>query len=302
MTPPKLNNSFVKFDKKNATNWVLRQLGRQVNQGGPKPHEYEFTKKLFVLADELGIEKSKILEVLKRTIVDDSLHGFARIKPHGYAGDFEVIDRIYQQRVSENPTLKNWDRFSLSHAAAQAVVNRKEVFKSQLRMLPNGSRVLNLGCGPCRDVKEFLDEYPHKNLEIVNVDLCEKAIRYSKQLCQKHRHCLRFENANVLRYRSREKFDLIWSAGLIDYFPDRVVVSFLKRLKNILEDKGKIVVGNFCDNNKSRPYMEMVLDWNLIHREEYDLLRLADQSTGSAGSAQVFSEPLAVNLFLQLSP
>jgi hypothetical protein len=86
------------------------------------------------------------------------MQGFAYHKPHGYAGDFEIIDRIYQRYACSDEMLTRWDNFWQAHPAAQAVRNRTAylislVFKSVTeRRRP--IHVLNLASGPSRDVYE----------------------------------------------------------------------------------------------------------------------------------------------------
>jgi len=41
----------------------------------------------------------------------DTMQGYVLMKPHGYSGDFVVIERIYSGWLSPKQHLINWDRF-----------------------------------------------------------------------------------------------------------------------------------------------------------------------------------------------
>ena len=74
-------------------------------------------------------------------------------------------------------------------------------------------------------------------------------------------------------------------------------VSF-RRLKEMISAKGKVVIGNFSDNNASRPYMECIGSWVLIHRSADDLLRLAKEAGFSPSRTHIIADGTNVNLFL----
>ena len=65
----------------------------------------------------------------------DTMQGYALLKPHGYAGDFVIIERIYQGWLSPKPHLVNWDRFFHAQEAPRAIVNRKKYFLDMLNSL-----------------------------------------------------------------------------------------------------------------------------------------------------------------------
>ena len=77
------------------------------NRGGPTAAEYP---KLTALMAQLEFLSSEALEQLRAAFGEalnttDTMQGFAYIKPHGYAGDFEIIDRIYRSKC---PPIRGW--------------------------------------------------------------------------------------------------------------------------------------------------------------------------------------------------
>ena len=279
---------------------VLEQLRNLVNENGPAPEDYAPTAELFRQAEKLKISSEQIADVFRDTLVPECIHGFGHLKPHGYAGDFEIIERIYTYWESPLDCLKNWDRFFHAQAAPKAVRNRKAFFKNLLCKLPENANVLNIGSGPGRDLMEFLDENPEQRINIVNMELDPAAVRHSKQLCRHYLHKLEYAQANVFKYKTARKFDLIWSAGLFDYFSDKMFRVAMKRITGWLAPGGRILIGNFSESNNSQAYMELLGKWNLNHRSEADLIRLGVESGLSREFLRVQKEPLGVNLFLEV--
>src|SRR5262245_42044348 len=52
------------------------------------------------------------------------LQNQARTKPRGYAGDFEMLARIYEERLTDDPLGRSFDRYFQNEAAPRAVRNR----------------------------------------------------------------------------------------------------------------------------------------------------------------------------------
>lgn len=290
----------------------LRQMfHRLVQNGGPTFSEYKELTDLInqaadaikrgeLCADDLQKVWSGIGEA---TTSEKTVQGFVWLKPHGYAGDFEIIDRIYQHWISPDPQLAKWDECFHTLAAPCAVRNRKDYFQSWLRQWEerNNSheiRVLNIGCGPCRDVFEYLDNHHNSRAVFECVDHESKAIAYAKGVCQSFLDRIEFQQANAFRYQPACPPDLIWSAGLFDYLNDRLATLLLRRLWRWLPSGGELVIGNFSPANSTRDWMELMGGWKLHHRNETDLATLAQQAGIPDNAIQIKCEPEKVNLFL----
>ena len=230
------------------------------------------------------------------------LHRRARERPLGYSGDFLIIDWIYTKKIASNGQGKLLDLLFQSYEGAQAVRNRKDYFINKCLELSHLKKcridILNLGCGPCRDVFEIFQASENgENLHFHCIDNEAKAIDYAKKLLapievQKN-ICL--DHANVLRFRTSKEYDLIWVAGLFDYLEDRVAVLLLKKVWRHLKNGGQIIFGNFSPTNPARKGMDIMLHWKLIHRSAHDLIGLCQKA--DLPFSEIESEPLGVNLF-----
>lgn len=287
--------------------WI-NYLSAVVAQGGPRPEDYS---QLNAWIDDIAIKRrsglisaedtKKVIEVLGEAMTPVTMQGFAYHKPHGYAGDFEIIDRIYQRYICPYGALHRWDNFWQNHAAAQAVRHRTAylislVFKS-ITEKRRPIHVLNLASGPSRDVYECCRLIDGVTFDCVEQDI--KAIAYAEAICANYSTRIRFHRANVIRYHPRQQYDLIWSSGLFDYFNNNLFSRVVRRYWKHLSPGGELVVGNFSTDNPSRNYMEL-FEWHLFHRNQEELRLLGEEAEIPPEAICVTWEPLGVNLFLHM--
>lgn len=272
-------------------------------KNGPDREDYLFFYELVnqVKAEEVDSFRQKIAPILN----PDSLFGFSYTKPFGYSGDFFIIEKIYQYYVSKDERYRKWDEFLHSAGAVIAVRNRKtlaiEIFE-QLNEKAMGLQndVLILGSGPVTETFEFFEKHPDSPLIFDMLDLDKRAIMYAKSKNRKYLKAMTFHNANVIRFTPEKKFDLIWSAGLFDYFKSKHFVYLIKRYYEYLKDDGEMIIGNFNVENPSRRSMEIMGDWFLYHRSPEELKQYAMQAGVEESKIEVIQEPLGINLFLRV--
>ena len=272
-----------------------------LENGGPKIDEYpEFTQMINNL-DTLDVDNFR--KILEPALDMNTLIGHGLVKPYGYPGDFELINMIYNNHVNENIKYRNWDIFFQNQAGAQAVRNRKNYFVDYCNEFAHDKKdfkVLILGSGPASDVHEFLKGYEFDNITFDLIDYDQNAINFSKKITQKYNHLITYHRINVLRYKPYKLYDLIWSAGLFDYFKDKHFVFLIRKFKHWLSENGEFVISNFSTENPTRLLMEVLSDWYLNHRSESDLHRMALEAGISESIMNIDSEPLGVNLFLKI--
>jgi len=117
-------------------------------RGGPDPSEYGMLKKLFdaVHAKEFRVVDGASVALSEASSLDPaldearqvfrstaSMQGFSYVKPHGYAGDFEIIERICTSVVSSISHITRWDRFFHEGDAPRAVRNRSSLLGGLIR-------------------------------------------------------------------------------------------------------------------------------------------------------------------------
>ncbi len=285
-----------------------------VKKGGPESSEYhEFTNWVKTVNAEY---KAKVLRkddlILLRNEMGEALslltlQGFVFNKPHGYPGDYEIIEKIYQEYISNNPEIRKWDLYFQLQKAPIAVRNRKQYFIDLLcgiedttQQNGHSSRVLNIASGPARDLFDFYSLNKSSEIYVDNVEFDPLAISYAKNLCNEFLDHISFLHTNAFDFESDKKYRLIWSAGLFDYLNDKKFIFLLKRFIPLLQDVGEIVVGNFSQNNPTQDYMEVIGNWRLRHRTPDQLISLAKACNFKDSDIRIGQEPEGVNLFLHL--
>lgn len=302
--PNKYMNTKIDFREK------LVFIQNQIDKDGPKPEEYaQMNEWYFVVwqAFENGdftLEQiQQLRDVLQPVYTDtDAMFGLVYLGPYGYKGDFEIIDKIYQNTFSDIEHIQNWDKYFQSTAATNAVRNRKQYFKKILEQKARANpdlQVLNLASGPCRDLKEFDEEYDLKNVAFDCVEFDERAIAYAKEILNPNQK-VNFIKQNIFKFSTDKKYDLVWSAGLFDYFDDKTFTGILGRVLNFTNDTGEIIIGNFHPSNPTKNCMEFTA-WQLYHRDENKLIELA-KNAGVADTTNISieAESEGVNLFMRI--
>lgn len=274
-----------------------------IAKNGPDKEDYPIFYSVVsrIKAEEVDGFRKKIASILN----PNSLFGFCYTKPFGYSGDFFIIEKIYQYYLSPDERYRKWDEFLHSAGAVIAVRNRKtlavKIFE-ELNEKAMGLRqdVMILGSGPVSETFEFFEKHPESPLIFEMLDLDKRAIAYAKNKNRKYLDRMTFNNANVIRFSPERKFDLIWSAGLFDYFKGKHFVYLLKKYYEYLNEDGEMIIGNFNVENPSRRSMEIMGDWFLYHRSAGELEQFALQAGIKKSKIEVIQEPLGINLFLRV--
>jgi extracellular factor (EF) 3-hydroxypalmitic acid methyl ester biosynthesis protein len=273
-----------------------------VDTGGPELENYTmFTN----VVDNLSPEHlNNFREILMPVLDKNTLIGHGFEKPFGYPGDFSLINNIYFFHINKDEKYRKWDVFFQDQPAAKAVRNRKDYFLNQCKKLTARStgkiKILILGSGPATDVYEFLSNNPDSNITFDLIDFDQNAIDFSMEKNRRFNGRISYNRINVLRYKPFKMYDLIWSAGLFDYFKDKHFIFLIRKYINCLADDGEFVISNFSTENPTRKLMEVLSDWKLNHRSKSDLLNIASAAGIEENKVSIDTEPLGINLFLKI--
>jgi cyclopropane fatty-acyl-phospholipid synthase-like methyltransferase len=145
----------------------------------------------------------------------------------------------------------------------------------------------------------FFEADPVAKIHIDCIEQDQDAIDYATKICEKFLEKISFHKKNALRLTTHKKYDLIWSAGLFDYFEDKIFIMLLKNLKQMTAPEGEIVIGNFSNSNPTQ-YFQTFFEWHLHHRSPTELVLLARAAGFSSDQIHVGKEPMGINLFLHL--
>ena len=243
-------------------------------------------------------------------------------KPLGYAGDYEIMNMIHRNAFEgESLYAKMVHYWLVNQWAAKSVRNRVAHMKTKLleetaRVTRQGrvARILNLGCGPAREVQQFISEHrvaDHAELTLLDFDAetLNYAVSKLEEIKHAHKRQTQIQSklmsvTQLVKYIAQPAnsplgtgFDLIYCGGLFDYLSDQMCRQLVSLFYEWLAPEGLVVVANMNDQQKPfRHMVEFLLDWHLPYRDARCMSSFAPEK---ADDWSVISEPLAVNLFLE---
>lgn len=236
----------------------------------------------------------------------------ARTKPRGYAGDYELLDRICENRVGEHPLGGALDRFFQRQAAPNAVRARTELIAAAAveAMLDGAGHRLHwvsVGAGPATDVRwaaAMLPEASRQRLRVTLLDLDPEALDFAREQIARlvPEHNLTTRQVNPKRLHQIDdalpEADFLACPGLFDYLDDATAALLLSLFWQRVRPGGRLFVGNFAPYHPTRSYMEWIGNWYLIYRTAEQLSRLAAQASIPSDAFSITAERFGVDLFI----
>ena len=227
----------------------------------------------------------------------------AYTKPLGYPGDYIAMNYMYDG-TPEGDTPFASVAHELAVHIGQFVVKRKDLVRHAIAEAVashSGAEpcvIASLGCGPSREVTEFLahDPLASRPTRFFLVDQDSDALSFAgRQLaavvrggaCQGAAR-IEMRHLSVLRLlREIEPgelltpADLIYSAGLLDYFSDRTCRILTQRLYQALRPGGHLLLGNMKAGTDMLWPLELIADWSLRYRNAESILAWTEGLEGA---------------------
>jgi extracellular factor (EF) 3-hydroxypalmitic acid methyl ester biosynthesis protein len=244
-------------------------------------------------------------------------------KPLGYAGDYEMVNMILRD-PHEGATMfaKLVNVCFLQNPPALAHRNRIQHLTQRLleetrrvKALGRRARILNLGCGPAKEIHNFLSEDPVADeADFVLLDFNAQTIEFAAKSLQEtktrmgRRTGIEFREKSVhqlLKEAVRvedgktEKYDFVYCAGLFDYVSDRVCKRLTDVFYELLAPGGLMLVTNVHAARPFRHSMDYLLEWHLIYRDQEQMKMLLSPWRPDP-NWEVLADPTGVNLFLEV--
>ncbi len=211
-------------------------------------------------------------------------------RDNGYPGDFETIKQFFVNPYSGDSLFgKLMNKFIYSTDAVQAHQRRIQYLYDQLCSMYEKSEkefsFLLFGSGPAEEVLRFVErnDFPRPvYATLVDMDAFALADFSERlQFVQKENFFVELVNLNILDLirnknmnLSRDKYSLTYSAGLFDYFKDTFCKRFIRSFVDYTEEGGSIIITNVHKNNSTRYLMDYGGGWDVIHRDDKEMLKL----------------------------
>lgn len=242
-------------------------------------------------------------------------------KPLGYAGDYEMVSMMLRPPYEGSTVFaKLINRVFLESPTVIAHRNRIRYLVERLheetanaRAAGRRLRVFNLGCGPAQEVQQFLStDALSDEVDFTLVDFNDETLEHTRGvldgLLARHNRGARLDYLKksvhqMLKEAGRPQpgggYDMVYCAGLFDYLSDRVCRRLLEIFYDMLAPGGLLIATNVHVRNPSRHWMECVMDWHLVYRDDEGFLALAPARAPVAAKV-IKAEETGVNIFLEV--
>jgi hypothetical protein len=232
-------------------------------------------------------------------------------KPRGYAGDAVMMDYIYGYGVDAFAALPEVGRrvfhYCTATAAPQAVRFRRQLLAEMIdataARFDRPADVTALAAGHLREV-DLSSAARSGRAVITAIDQDEESLTVIRQAYGQFG--VRTINGSVRRIIAGrvhlEPCDLAYSAGLYDYLPAAAATRLTAIMFEALRPGGHLLIANFLPNIFDLGYMEGVMDWQLIYRDDAEMRSLLGEidTREIAGVSQVH-DPLDNITFLTVT-
>jgi SAM-dependent methyltransferase len=177
-----------------------------------------------------------------------------------------------------------------------AVLKRKDKCHSLLdAVLGSGEgrkvSILDIACGPCRELRESGSARESRNYHFCGLDYDQAALDHARNRAVEagvSPTCLSFTRQNVLRLTSGERnrknlgrFDFIYSAGLLDYLPDKILAGIVQGTISLLAADGEYIAAFKDSACYHKTAYQWHVDWHFLQRTEADCRHLLEAGGGT---------------------
>ena len=260
----------------------------------------------------LAAAKTATETLLTPLIVAAPILHRAYYKPLGYAGDFSVMLHIYKDGFEGDTAFGQvFHKLACEEPLSAGVRTRKDIVKqltaqehARARAAGEPLRAMSLGCGPAREVVEYLADCPSAPAGVrwTLIDQEEKALSVAYHVvlraidarqadCTAQCLYLSFEQLirDPLAVRG-EPQDFIYCVGMFDYLNRRRAQALLFALYERLAPGGLLAIGNALGPNNHFWMCEFACDWTLIYRDRDDLRQLAEPAIAQGATLELQCE------------
>ena len=300
-------SSFFLKDILNYVNEIIKLSGSLLKE---KEFSEEAEKRLEQLNNQILLKGYCLDELLSnKTIMQNIKEHFRHLvgvwsyksvivkrayeKPRGYPGDYRMLEIVYDGKpISKTNNIGFYfDNYFLKSPYAVAVRIRKDRLREILQQYISDSQInkiniLDIACGSCREIKELLPNLKtNSSIAFSCLDWDEEALKFSQDvlLSIKPKNVeFKFIKEDVMNIIKDENIvqsfgvqNLIYSIGLIDYMPDRILKRLICALYKLLPKSGKLILTH-KNREKTFPPIppDWFCDWKFVPRNKDEVLKL----------------------------
>lgn len=243
---------------------------------------------LEAMADETALYdfRARLLDELLKFLDGSDVFRHSIVKPYGYAGDFDLLNKLVEGNCDSVGIAYHFDRSQQEYPASVACRNRIEWVGSDLVAMVRGRpdksvRILDIGCGAAPIERYLARHVPDVKLDLTAVDIEPACLEFVKNALsggERKIEVLRLdlrldETAAKLRELAKD-VDFCIVVGIIEALRDEEVVRVFEALLAGLPADTPLYTESFLPDHPGRPYMEWFMDFHLGYREPEEVVEL----------------------------
>jgi hypothetical protein len=276
-----------------------------IEQGASASALSMLTGKLFLAQltpEEWGQTRNRLRRhPLYAVLQEDPFSAHSNARPRGYPGDAALIDLIYDQTPPADTSELGRELFAITTAApaGEAVRQRRQHGKAVFDAAwQAGQSICVLACGHLREADHLVGE------DMSRVTLVDQDPLSLDLVRAKHGGTAHIVEENVFRYlrvaaARGDRFDLIYTLGLTDYLDARAMNLLHRLVKACLAPGGTFLLANFLPGHICSGWMDAVMDWELIYRDETEL---AGYAADAGLAARTWRDATGSVVWCQMTP
>jgi len=229
------------------------------------------------------------------------LHSRSHDKPSGYAGDYQTMLLCSGPDHLAGSLYERFLYWVARNYTMVRTVPARQRFISRRLGEASGSKggvttVVSIACGPATEIADFVRIMEPRPFRFVLVDQDQSALAYANDKiaaavlenpalgAEVQVECLHLSVRQLMKpdtddlrnsIRRLQAANLVYSAGLFDYFTDGVAQKVLMRLYDLLAPRGRLLVGNLRETPDTTWLLDYVLGWPLVYRTRESMETLA---------------------------
>ncbi len=232
----------------------------------------------------------------------------ARSKPRGFPGDYQMLLAIYDGIPIARGLGGYLDRLCLQMTLGQAVDARlsdcRMFLEDELNHRNGTVNVLDIASGPGHEFRNGFGRDFENTIHITCVDSDQGALEYIRRHASigspsnMHFHPVQH---NALRLRSGDyitktfgRQDIIYSVGLADYIPDKLLIPMLRGWRESLNPEGCIYVAFKDALMYDKVEYQWFMDWHFLQRDESQCSELLAQAGYDVDSLDITRDQTGV--------
>lgn len=129
----------------------------------------------------------------------------------------------------EEKTLEYYEYYAEEFFNNTVNADVSKLYKIFLDRIPEGCKILDLGCGSGRDSKYFIE----KGYKVVSIDGCRRLCELASEYVEQEVFCKRFEKLDY-----QEEFEGIWACASLLHVEGKNMKRVLRQVRNALVPGG----------------------------------------------------------------